>query len=269
MTITEKELIEFRPLIIDELKRTGIFVVHALKGYEYHEKRIIELFGKNDLKFEFVTGGDPIHFKKEIIEKYFIADIDSALSEGVLSCTLNHILAYEKMVKNNNKFAIVFENDPFFLGNFKKKLVRMFDEITKLEKGFIISLENSTLRFPSYWQTKKNSFLYRAKAGRMAGAYLIDLEGATKILNDLKHNKCHIVIDWWHNSLIDRGVIKMYWAHPALVEQGSHNGRLNSTISSKPSNMSRRMKWLAQKYYKLYIRRLFKEKCVITTAHIT
>jgi glycosyl transferase, family 25 len=252
--------------MLDQLQGAGIFVVHALKGYEYHEKRIIELFRKNDLNFEFVTDGDPIHFTKEIIEKYFVDGIDSILSEGVLSCTLNHILAYEKVVKNNYQYAIIFENDPFFLGNFKKRLGKMFNEISRLEKGFIISLENSTLRFPSYWQTRKNKFLYRAKAGRMAGAYLIDSEGAKKMLNDLKHNKCHIVIDWWHNSLINRGVIKMYWAHPALAEQGSHNGFLNSTISSKPSNLKRRLKWLAQKYYKLFIRRLIKEECVITAA---
>jgi diketogulonate reductase-like aldo/keto reductase len=52
-------------------------------------------------------------------------------------------------------------------------------------------------------------------------------------LEDLKTNKCGYVIDWWHNDLIKRNVIKMYWAYPALTEQGSHNGLLNSTISSK------------------------------------
>jgi len=131
-----------------------------------------------------------------------------------------------------------------------------------LPKGFIISLENSTLKFPSYWKTKKGKFLYQAKSGRMAGAYIIDLEGAKKILNDLKTNKCGTVIDWWHNTLIERGIIKMYWAHPPLVEQGSHNGFLNSTISTKPNTAIRRISWLVQKYYKYFLRRIFKEKNV-------
>jgi glycosyl transferase family 25 len=123
-------------------------------------------------------------------------------------------------------------------------------------------LENSTLKFPSYWQTENNKFLYQAKSGRMAGAYLIDFEGAKRILSDLITNKCENVIDWWHNSLIKRDIIKMYWAHPPLVEQGSHNGCLNSTISSKPGTMTRKISWLFQKYYKYYFKRIFIEKRV-------
>jgi len=97
----------------------------------------------------------------------------------------------------------------------------------------------------------------------MAGAYLIDLTGATNILNDLKQTKCHTVIDWWHNTLIERGVVKMYWAQPPLVEQGSHNGQLSSTISTKPGTRSRRIKWWIQKSFKYYYRRLFNEERII------
>ncbi len=97
----------------------------------------------------------------------------------------------------------------------------------------------------------------------MAGAYIIDLKGAEQILNDLEQNKCHIAIDWWHNSMIKRGVVKMYWAHPAFVEQGSHNGHLSATISSKPGNTKRKISWFLQKNYKLYFRRLFAEKRII------
>lgn len=248
--------------MIDKLIKEGIFVIHALKGYEIHEKRIIDLFSKNNLNFEFVTEGDPSLLKTEIVEKYFVKDIQEKISIGTLSCTLNHIYAYERIVSRNIKYAVVFENDPFFLGNFSKSLKKYSEEIKNIQKGFIISLENSTLQFPSYWKAKSGKFLYKAKAGRMAGAYLIDFEGAENILKDLELNKCDNVIDWWHNKLIDRAVIKMYWAHPPLVEQGSHNGFMNSTISSKPNTMIRRISWLVQKYYKYFIRRLFNQKNV-------
>jgi glycosyl transferase family 25 len=249
--------------MIDDLVKEGIYIMHALTGYEYHEKRIVELFNKNKLGFELMTDGDPIHFTKDLLEKYFVSDIGTKLSKGVLSCTLNHILSYEKIVTRKNRYAVVFENDPFFLVDFKEQLEKMAGEIDKLDKGFIISLENSTLKFPSYWQTTAGKYLYPATMGRMAGAYLIDLEGATRIVNDLKQNKCHTVIDWWHNSLLERGVVKMYWAHPPLVEQGSHNGHLSSTISTKPSAKSRRIKWLIQKNYKYYFMRLFNEERIL------
>ncbi len=246
-----------------ETTENGIYIVHALKGYEYHEKRIIDLFAKNELGFEFITDGDPVHFSKELLEKYFVPEIQSTLSKGILSCTLNHILAYERMLLKQNQYAIVFENDPFFLGDFKQQLSAIWNEIGQLEKGFIISLENSTLRFPSYWQMQKGKHLYPASKGRMAGAYLIDAKAAADIINDLKTNKCHTVIDWWHNSLIERGVVKMYWAQPPMVEQGSHNGYLNSTISTKPNDMSRKIKWSIQKYFKYYFRRLLNEERIL------
>ena len=97
----------------------------------------------------------------------------------------------------------------------------------------------------------------------MAGAYIIDLKGAQNILAEIKNTKCATVIDWYHNVLIDKKVINMYWAHPALVEQGSHNGHLSSTISSKPSSVKRKIAWLAQKYYNLSLGRLLDEKNII------
>jgi len=249
--------------MINTLTKEGIFVIHALSGYEYHEKRVIELFKSHNLHFEFVTDGDPSLFNKDICAKYFTADIASKLTKGVLSCTLNHIYAYERIVSRKIEYAVIFENDPFLVKNFTQKLKRYFSEIENLQPGFIISLENTTLKFPSFWQTKRGKLLYPAQSGRMAGAYLIDLAGATKILDDLNQHKCHTVIDWYHNSLIKRGVLRMYWAHPPLAEQGSHNGRMHAGISSKPGTAMRRISWVLQKYFKLSFRRLFRERRVL------
>jgi glycosyl transferase family 25 len=236
----------------------GIYIVHAKKGYEIHEERINEIFSKLNLEYEFVTEGDISNFNQELLQKYFCKEIESTLSKGVLSCTLNHILSYEKIVKRNNKFALVFENDPFFLGDFLKNSKRVAIEANTLEPGFIISLENTTLKFPDFRKVKKGKYLYEATFGRAAGAYLIDLKAAKDILENLKTEKCCQVIDWWHNTLIDKKIIKMYWAHPAFVEQGSHNGKLSSTISSKNKSTARRWRWKAQKFYKMYIYRWFK-----------
>jgi glycosyl transferase, family 25 len=236
----------------------GIYIVHARKGYEYHEKRINKLFRETGLKFEFVTDGDPECFTPALLDKYFCQNIRELLSDGTLSCTLNHILSYEKIIKNNNRFALVFENDPFFLGDFVKKIINVANEAATLNAGFLISLENTTLKFPAFKKLQPGKLLYPANYGRCAGAYLIDLKGAENILEDLKTNKCRQVIDWWHNSLIDNDIVKMYWAHPPLTEQGSHNGFLSATISTKNKSIQRRISWLVQKYYKTYITGWFK-----------
>jgi glycosyl transferase family 25 len=237
----------------------GIYIVHAREGYEIHEQRINDIFGKLNLDYEFVTDGDITNFTPELLQKYFCSEIETILSKGVLSCTLNHIICYEKIVKNHNKYALVFENDPFFLGDFLKKIKRVANEANNLDPGFIISLENTTLKFPDFRKVRKGKYLYEASFGRAAGAYLIDLKAAKDILKDLEIKKCCQVIDWWHNSLIKDKIIKMYWAHPAFVEQGSHNGLMSSTISSKNKSYRRRLKWNAQKFYKMYIYRWFKK----------
>lgn len=245
------------------LENSKIYVVHAKQGYEFQEERLKRLFKEYGLNFEFVVDGDPSNFNQELLDKYFDPQIFNKYSKGAISCTLNHILSLEKLVRSNKSFAIIFENDPFFLSDFVKQLIRLTDEVKSLEKRFIVSLENTTLTFPSFFQTRSGKYLYRATHGRMAGAYLIDREGAEAAIKDLRTNKCHDIIDWWHNRLISRDVLKMYWAHPPLVEQGSHNGKLNGAISTKKKRLSRQIVWNVQKFYKMYIRRLFNQKRII------
>jgi len=244
--------------MLEQFGIEGIYIVHAKKGYEKHEDRINKLFTKLGLHFEFVTDGDPSNFSPDIINKYFSEDIYQILSPGILSCTLNHILSYERMVKNNNRFALVFENDPFFLGDFVKKIEKIATEAKTLQPGFLISLENTMLKFPLYKQVRKGQLLYPATYGRCAGAYLLDLQAAKDILKELETNKCSQVIDWWHNTLIDRKVVNMFWAEPPITEQGSHNGKLSAGISTKQNSLLRQFSWMAQKYYKTYVTRLFK-----------
>jgi glycosyl transferase family 25 len=244
--------------MVEQFGIEGIYIIHAKKGYEMHEARINTLFGQIGLKHEFVTDGDPSCFTEDLLGNYFSSDIRDRLGDGILSCTLNHILSYEKMVQNGDKYALVFENDPFFLGDFVEKIGRITKEADTLKPGFIISLENTTLEFPPRKTVRKGKLLYKADHGRCAGGYLIDLEGARLILEDLNTRKSKQVIDWWHNTLIDNGVISMYWAHPPIMEQGSHNGTMSSTISTKSSNTKRKLAWRAQKFYKTYILRMFK-----------
>lgn len=87
---------------------------------------------------------------------------------------------------------------------------------------------------------------------------MIDKKGAEIMLNDLMINKCSEVVDWWHNDMVKRGVLKMYWAHPPLTEQGSFNGKHSSSISVRSNGYSRRFRWLSQKFVKMYVTRWFR-----------
>jgi len=77
-------------------------------------------------------------------------------------------------------------------------------------------------------------------------------------------NKCGHLPDWLHNELIEKGILKMYWAHPPIIEQGSHNGILSSSISSKAKSNKRIVRWKLRRFLKTVIGRLFNQKRIIS-----
>ena len=66
------------------------------------------------------------------------------------------------------------------------------------------------------------------------------------------------------NKIIEQGLdYAIIIENNPFLEQGSHNGLLHFTISSKPRSIFRRISWLVQKFYKYYFRRLFTEHDII------
>jgi glycosyl transferase family 25 len=198
----------------------GIYVVHGITGYENREVLLDKVLNKQyGLSYELVTEYSDSFVNEQLIKKYFKEGMLAPSNNGALFCTLVHILIYEKIIQNNNRFALIFENDVCLIGtDFLEKLGLVVNEAKQLEEGFIISIENTTLEFPSWRIVKKGKYLYEAFSGRCAGAYLIDKKAAEIMINDAINIKCGNVIDWWHNDLIDRKIVKMYWAHPPLTE---------------------------------------------------
>jgi len=239
----------------------NIYVVHGIRGYEHREQLLQSLLKeKNGLEYELVTESEDDSVNQELVNKYFSNEAKQCLSKGQLMCSLVHILIYEKIVENKDQFAIIFENDVLFINEFQTGIKRVINEARQLSKGWLVSLENSTLKFPSIWETRKNKYLYAAPNGRCAGAYMVDFEAAKNILEELKSNKCNDVIDLWHNTLVKKDVFKMYWAHPPLTEQASSNGFVDSSLATNKKGLKRYLQWEIQKFYKMYIVRLFKSR---------
>lgn len=238
-----------------------IYIVHGIKGYEEREKKILKDFSLLHLDNPlFFTESYNEEENEKNISSLFEKDIAKHLSKGALYCTLVHILIYKAILATQDEYAIIFENDVCFLTtHFKEQVNLILQEANTLQEPVIISIENSTLKFPSFFKTKHNQLLYQAKYGRCAGAYIINRAAVKNILQYLDKHKCNEVIDWWHNTLINKGIIKMYWAHPPLTEQGSFNGMLASSISNKKKSYLQVIKWRLEKLYKQYFLRLFKD----------
>ncbi|MFO7868718.1 MAG: glycosyltransferase family 25 protein [Bacteroidales bacterium] len=249
--------------MLGELGIDGVYVIHAKNGYELQEKYVQKLFADLRIDFEFASDGDVSSFSTLDVHSYFVDSIFTRLKETTISCTLNHLLAYEKIQQRGHNLALIFEDDPVFIGDFYKKMKRVIREAQTLEPGFIISLEGTTLKYPSIWDTKKGTYLYKALKGRCAGAYVIDKKAVHDVVEFLHTYTCSDPIDIWHNILIEKNIIDMYWAHPVLVEQASHNGLMSSLISTRVSSNRRRIAWVLQKMLKYFFRRLFPRKEIV------
>ena len=57
-------------------------------------------------------------------------------------------------------------------------------------------------------------------------------------------------MDWFHNEISDKGLIKIYWCHPAIAEQQSHNGKIQSLLDEKKQGRYYRLKYFLEKMYK-------------------
>jgi glycosyl transferase family 25 len=239
---------------IKEIGIEGVYVVHGLEGYEHHRIHIEKLFAEQGLEYEFQTSGALKFYTETQLSDFFSEEFFRHNSRGATACGLNHLLIYEKVVERKNRYALVFEDDVFFLTDVQKFLLETADELHALPPGFILSLENTSLTFPDFSRLKRGKRIYEANRGRMAGAYLIDAKAAQIMLDYWKKNKCGAPIDLWHNQLCEAGLLKIYWLHPPIAEQGSHNGLLSGGKATKEQTFKRRLRWLAQKWYKQYFR---------------
>jgi GR25 family glycosyltransferase involved in LPS biosynthesis len=143
------------------------------------------------------------------------------------------------------------EDDIYFYTNFNKQIRRIEDEIKNLNiTNFIISLEDSHLKYVKGSERLKDKYIYPKTRGRTTGAYLIDITSANNILSYLKSNKCSLHIGWFHNQCSENKVIQIYWCHPPVSTQGSINGRIKSLTGNNKVGYFRIMAYNVQKIYK-------------------
>lgn len=223
------------------------YIIHVSDAYDRKVHIENELKNK-ELDTTYILEGDKKTLTEALIKKYFKGDMASV--SNATSCALKHILAYKKMLNENKRFFLVFEDDIHFYPNFSdlKKIVYEIKE-RKLE-NFIISLEDSNLKFIPKSQRVKGKFLYPERKGRLAGAYLIDKKGVLSLLKFIDEEKIDLPIDWFHNKCIDKNVLNMFWSYPAIAVQGSLDGSIKSLIDNKKYGFFRIWSFKIQKVYK-------------------
>jgi glycosyl transferase family 25 len=224
-----------------------IFVVHVA-AVTARKKHMEAQLAKENLQATFMTRGDKSDLSQAVIEQYFKGEM-AVVSAGA-SCALKHLYIYEAMQNEGTEIALVFEDDIFLTQNFNTLLSEIMVEIeARTLKGILVSLESTGNKFVARSKKQKDTLLYPAKKGRCAGAYLIDKLAAKAILDKVAKDRCGLPIDWFHNQMADEGVLQLYWASPAIAEQGSHNGALQSLIDGKKFGGLRQVLYFFKRWF--------------------
>lgn len=237
-----------------------IYVVHVSSNLEREEHMRSEL-GKFNLPFEFMMKGDIKDLTRDLVESYFSGEQMTGEFCAEQSCALKHVYIYEKMIADGISDALIFEDDVFLKDNFIEVFNQCLSEFRKLSDSerykALINFEESTLRYVPKERLREGKFLYDMDRSRCAGAYYLTTELAKEIVRDVQEKKCDKPLDWYHNTLIERIDLQHYWCHPTIVQQGSHNGRMASTIDDKKYGAVRQITWKLSRWYKQKIRPLF------------
>ncbi len=223
------------------------YIIHVSDAYD-RENHMQKQLKNKGLEINFINEGDIKELNTSLINEYFIDNMASLKS--ATSCAYKHIMAYKKISEGKDDLALVLEDDILFYSNYFiiNGIIKELKE--RKIKNFILSLEDSNLKYIPKSERTKEVMVYPRKEGRLAGAYLIDKEGAKNILAYIKKEKTNLPIDWFHNLCVHNEVINMFWNHPAIAVQGSLDGSIKSLIDSKKYGILRIWSFRLQRVYK-------------------
>ena len=226
------------------------YIIHVSTDFE-REKHIRKEIAKTSFDFTFINEGDRKDLTTEVLARYFMGMM---VVSAATSCAYKHILAYKDMVDNQVDYAIVLEDDIYLYEKFEKTVAKILAEIKEQNlSNCLISLEDSNLRYVKGSEREKGRLLYPKKDGRFAGAYLLDIECAKSIVQEIETHKCQTTIDWLHKTYSDKGLINIYWLHPPIAIQGSLNGKIPSLIDGRykrGKSLFRPISFAVTKFYK-------------------
>ncbi len=242
---------------MEKLNVDHTFIVHVSEGAEDRAKSVKEEMSRHDISFEFMLRGDIKEITSVIHQKYFTGDMLAEITPAV-SCAVKHIYILEEIVKRGLSRVLILEDDIFLDKNFvnicNKALEETSIEEYQITDKYFLALENNK-KYISKKEEVEGKHLYKEDRVRFGGAYLVTKETAKAILDDIYENKCHSFIDSMYTIICRKGLFDIYWIHPTIAEQGSHNGKFKSLLDDKPNGLLQKVNWRIQTIFKSKFRR--------------
>jgi GR25 family glycosyltransferase involved in LPS biosynthesis len=221
-----------------------IFVLHYSK-LTRRKQHILEQFEKHGItEYEFIE-----KFDKDVITDDECPEFSKdyvANRRAELSLHLKHLYLYRLMLSENYEEVLVLEDDVILSDNFMKKLTEYMTQLPK-DYDMLFIGNGCNLHIPRN-QLIANQYIY-AKclhktawggngAARCTDSYIIHQRCAKKLCDYVaaagapldETKKINLPVDWWLNEAARDLVLKVYWAEPTIISQGSQNGMFSRSI---------------------------------------
>ncbi len=148
------------------------------------------------------------------------------LTRGEISVYAKQQAVLERIAAEETQ-ALVLEDDPVFGADFEGRAGPYFQRHPK-GWDFIFLGASCGLERPADAQ---DPFFARVDATRSMSGYLVTPEAARRAAQALRTRKIRKPIDLTMNDVIRELEMRTYWSVPALIENGSDNGRYARSIA--------------------------------------
>jgi len=227
-----------------------VFVLHVKKGYEDRAVHMENQLKKFGIEFEYILDYDIEDLTDEDLDKYYRKD--NTLDNPNLSIGMKHINVLNKIVANRYNLTLVFEDDVFLDKSFNEIVENAIKELKGKGEGNVVSLGNAGNLYVDKKEIKKQTYLYKNRKHRAADSYIIDLKAAERRLEWLKRNKTVETAGHMYNTIDNEVGNNIFWLHPTIVEQGSQNGFMKSSVSR--NKFLHRFRWLWRDFNKKHLK---------------
>lgn len=215
-----------------------IFVHHYSK-LTRRKQHIIEEFKKHGITdYEFIEKFDKDTITDDECPEFSQAYVTDRRSE--LSLHLKHLYLYRMMVRENYEEVLVFEDDVVLSNGFVAKLEEYMKQMPR-DYDMLFIGDGCNLHIPRN-QLIPNQYIYEKclhetvwggnGAAKCTDSYIIHQRCAKKLCDYVSNlsQKINLPVDWWLNEAARDLILKIYWAEPTIVTQGSQCGMFQRTI---------------------------------------
>lgn len=211
-----------------------VFVLHYTKLTD-RKSFILSQFEKQKItNYEFIELFDKSEISK-IYDQHF-----QKISLGSTSLILKHQFAYNK-ISSIDDTCLILEDDAILCESFMDKLKSYVEQLPNdfdmlfIGDGCGLHIESSKILpdklvyektlYPTHWGGDG--------ATRCTDSYIVSKKCAEKLCTYISNinYKINLPIDWWLNVVARQLNLKVYWAEPTIVTQGSSNGMFNGSYS--------------------------------------